>query len=371
MFVLNSNNIYQTFAPLHWVLKIFGLAAYQLELNNSRVLKISTNKMYIIIYCTFYISLLTIDLYWGEQEPDAEESLLIRHGWHKLYLIEMICLTIITIVNYKHQDTTIKCLELINEIDKMEEFSWNQSLNHSHQRMICVLFIVGIVFYCFIILTISFIILDLDERDYIHLLSMASNILCSQMIAIIGYQFIFFSGCLKSRFEVLLRNIEENCSFLRRKEILSDMELLKALQFINNIYVCHTSLNKILKNINSLYSFQVSLLKFHKIYIINLRHFPLKILVTIFAAIVSNVVTAFSLIRLFLTSDLDYDKLSIAIISNVWNVAVTLPVIISFYLSSDINGKNIKVMEIVSINMLNCRNPIIMRKVKHSFVFSE
>lgn len=86
-------------------------------------------------------------------------------------------------------------------------------------------------------------------------------------------------------------------------------------------------------------------------------------LVTIFAAIVSNVVTSFSLIRLFLTSDLDYDKLSIAIINNAWNVAMTLPVIISFYLSSDINSKSIKVMEIVSQKMLDCKNPIIMKKV--------
>lgn len=86
--------------------------------------------------------------------------------------------------------------------------------------------------------------------------------------------------------------------------------------------------------------------------------------VTIFAALVSNVVTSFSLIRLFLTSDQDFDPVSVAISNNAWNVACTLPVIISLYFSSDINDNNIKVMKIVSMKMLDCENPIIMKKVK-------
>lgn len=261
MFDINSNNIYQTFAPLHCVLKVFGLATYQLDLDN-RVLKVSKNKIYITICCIFYIFLLSINVYWGEQEPDAEESLLIKHGWHKMYLIEMICLIVITIVNYNRQDTTIKCLELFHEFDQTKEsFAWKHSLNHSKERRVCILFIVGFIIYWIIVLSISVTILDPDERDFVHLMSLASYLLCSQMTVIIGYQFIFFCGCLKSRFEILLRNIEDNFSFLSQNEILSNMELLKTLHLINNIYVCHTTLNKILKNINSLYSFQVSLWK--------------------------------------------------------------------------------------------------------------
>lgn len=261
MFDISSNNVYQTFAPLHCVLKVFGLATYQLDLNNC-VLKVSRNKIYITICLIFYISLFSINVFWGEQEPDAEESLLIKHGWHKMFLIEMFCLIVITIVNYNRQDTTIKCLELMNEFDQTKEcFAWKHKLNHSKDFRVCFVFIVGFFIIWIIVLLISVSILDPDERDFVHLISLGSYVLCSQMTVIIGYQFIFFCGCLKSRFEILLRNIEDHFSFLSQKEILSNMELLKTLHLINKIYVCHTTLNKILKNINSLYSFQVSLWK--------------------------------------------------------------------------------------------------------------
>lgn len=225
MIDLNSNNIYQTFAPLHFVLKIFGLAAYQLDLNKSRAIKISKNRIYIFICCLFYIGLLIFNLYWGEQEPDAEVSLLIRHGWHKLRLIQIMCMTIITIINYKNQDITIKCLELINTFDKMKTFSINHSSNHSKHRKICMFVIVGYVIYWSIICPTTVLLYNTDELDYIHFISFASYILCSQMAAIIGYQFIFFTGCLKNRFEVLLKNIEENFCFVSRKEMLLNTEL--------------------------------------------------------------------------------------------------------------------------------------------------
>lgn len=77
-----------------------------------------------------------------------------------------------------------------------------------------------------------------------------------------------------------------------------------------------------------------------------------------------NVVTSFSLIRFLLSSDPNYDTIAIAIINNAWNIAVTLPVIISLYISSAINDNNIKVTEVVSMKMLDCKNPIIMKKVK-------
>ena len=97
-YFLNSKNIFETFAPFYYVLKLFGFASFNLQGKFSAK---KLNAIYIVLSFVWYLLLFLINLYWGHQEPEAEKSLLTKHRWHKLHLFEMGFLASVVIWNYK------------------------------------------------------------------------------------------------------------------------------------------------------------------------------------------------------------------------------------------------------------------------------
>lgn len=77
---------------------------------------------------------------WGQQEPEAETSLLIRHGWHKLYLFQMAILACVTILNFTKRLAIVECLRLMDQFDLVEVTSdYTQLFTHDSISLLSLL----------------------------------------------------------------------------------------------------------------------------------------------------------------------------------------------------------------------------------------
>ena len=67
-----------------------------------------------------YLYMLVMNIIWGQQEPEVEKSLLIKHGWHKLYLFEMLLLPVVVVWNVSCRGSIVGCLRLMDQFDLIE-----------------------------------------------------------------------------------------------------------------------------------------------------------------------------------------------------------------------------------------------------------
>lgn len=58
----------------------------------------------------------------------------------------------------------------------------------------------------------------------------------------------------------------------------------------------------------------------------------------LFTAIASNVITVFTLFRLFVEEERTFDTLFVAFSNLVWDTTATLPILIAIYISARINN---------------------------------
>lgn len=117
----HSTNIYETFQPLCIVLRVFGFmpftASRRTEKGPSTTL---FDGLLLGFWVSSYLFLFTINTLWGQLEPEAESSFLIKHGWHKLYLLEMLVLEFVVLLNYANRCTIVECLRLMDQFDLVE-----------------------------------------------------------------------------------------------------------------------------------------------------------------------------------------------------------------------------------------------------------
>lgn len=116
-----SENVYETFQPLCVVLRVFGFMPFTVS---RRIEKGPSATLFDGLLLGFrvssYLFLFTMNTLWGQLEPEAESSLLIRHGWHKLYLLEMLVLAFVVLLNYANRRTIVECLRLMDQFDLVE-----------------------------------------------------------------------------------------------------------------------------------------------------------------------------------------------------------------------------------------------------------
>lgn len=117
-----STNIYETFYPLNMVLKFFGLIPFTLRRRQSskRPLMTLVDGFLLCFWASLYFFLFAINLMWGQQEPESEKSLLIKHGWHKLYLFQMLLLPCVIVLNFTNKLSIVECLRLMDKFDLVE-----------------------------------------------------------------------------------------------------------------------------------------------------------------------------------------------------------------------------------------------------------
>ena len=120
-FFTGSTNIYETFYPLNMVLKFFGFIPFTICRHSSkRPLMTFFQGFLLSFWVLLYLFFFTINLFWGQQEPEYETSLLMKHGWHKLYLFQTLMLACLVIFNLTKRLSIIECLRLIDQFDLAE-----------------------------------------------------------------------------------------------------------------------------------------------------------------------------------------------------------------------------------------------------------
>lgn len=247
-YFLNSKNIYETFTPFYYVLKLFGFASFNLQ---GKFTAKKLNAIYIILSFLFYTSWFIVILQLGHQEPEAEKSLLIKHGWHKLHVFEFGVLSSVVIWNYKKRIEIERCLNLINHFDILveKEFHWNKDIYHQRQRSTVVGYLIATAIFCVFKFYLSFELLCPDQRDFLHLVSHLSYVIGTELTALLSFQFIFIIYFVNIRLKVFLSKFEENFQNYIPNELDISFEHLVQLYSI---------LNSTIKNINSSYLIQVS-----------------------------------------------------------------------------------------------------------------
>lgn len=245
----SSSNIYQTFKPFYWILKVFGFASYRLDERNQVLNVRLCDKMYTFMWIVIYLFFVALNSYWGEQEP-AEDSILVRHGWHKLYIFETTFVAFAIFCNFINFKITNVILQTLNEFDIMTnmEFNWNFKLNHTKQRSLVIYFTIGCIFMAIVKIPLSIGIAD--ELTYFSITIIFFYHLSIEMIALITWQLVFFSYHVQSRYEIIVENFMK----LNLKAYKSKYEIM---MLIEKYCHYHTQLVKTIKNINSIHSVQV------------------------------------------------------------------------------------------------------------------
>lgn len=116
--LFSSSTIHETFAPFRISLCSCGFWYNGVITKNKHNALVESTKILLsMFYSLFFVALFILNVRWGEQEPATIDSFLIKHGWHKLYLIELLFLPIIIWSNFYHRREICECLQLIARYD--------------------------------------------------------------------------------------------------------------------------------------------------------------------------------------------------------------------------------------------------------------
>lgn len=108
-------NVFETFLPLHGLLTLVGFAPFRVDAKDGNVH--NRNVYYTILAVLLYSTALLVVCILGQQQPDAEESLLIRYGSHALCLQYVSILIFVAVFNYVKRQTIANCLLVMHHFD--------------------------------------------------------------------------------------------------------------------------------------------------------------------------------------------------------------------------------------------------------------
>lgn len=126
-----SFTILETFLTFHKVLNCIGFVPFEVNVNvKDKNIVIHERLVY---YPAFFLSLYSAALLaiciLGQQEPDAEESLLVRYGKYMLYMIYMAIVIFVVLFNYLKRHKIANCLLVMHHFDCMIEVCWTNEIN--------------------------------------------------------------------------------------------------------------------------------------------------------------------------------------------------------------------------------------------------
>lgn len=111
-----SSNIYETFSPFSQVLRCCGFwynGSRSKQTATRSAIKVLLSVMYSLMFCWFcYRNIVS-----GPQEPQEMSSLLMKHGFHKLYSMELFFLPSFIWSNFYYRKELDECLQLLNRFD--------------------------------------------------------------------------------------------------------------------------------------------------------------------------------------------------------------------------------------------------------------
>ena len=243
-----STSILESFSPYCFILKIFGFFPFNID-KNYKVHVIQWHKILMITYMGLYFCLFIFNVIIGEQEPESEESLLLKHGRHKSYLFELAFLTSVPLFNYFMRDDFAECLKLFNEFDSItsKNSDFTLKLNHNKHRAIVIYFIIASIIWSLLKTNFSIIVLDVKQKDFIHLFSLGCYILSRNMIAFLSGLFTFVCYSLKTRYDILNEYFLINFDTVNYE---TNLEVSTLCDMIDIFELCHSYLTSSIKTIN-------------------------------------------------------------------------------------------------------------------------
>lgn len=263
-YFIRSTNIYESFLPFSNVLWLFGFMSLTPRRQAETTMITTLLDRFLIGFWVFlYVLQIALISLWGQQEPETEKSLLIKHGWHKLYIFELFFLVWAIRLNFIHRfSINEECLRLIDQFDlvevKREEcqltnlltFSYPQTfqskVNHSRHRSI----VVGLLFISLLFSSMSvvasYFILEPDQREPVHVMSIVCYALGTALMALVAYQFVFFIFSIQQRLVVFTENL------------LTAFPSHSSEKLVDNFSQQYSILSSAMRKINDTLSIQVS-----------------------------------------------------------------------------------------------------------------
>lgn len=250
-----STCIRESISPYCFILKLFGFFPFQIDKYYKVHVK-QWHKMLMITYVGLYFCLFSINVIFGEHEPEAEASLLLKHGSHKSYLFELSFLTGVPLFNYFMRDNFAKCLKLFNKFDSitLKDSNFPLKLNHNKHKTIVIYFIIASIIWSLLKINCSIIALDAKQKDFIHLFCLGCYILCRDMTAFLSGLFTFVCYSLKTRYDILNEYFQINFEV---QNFETDLDVSTLCEMIDSFELCHSYLTSCIKVINRTHSLLV------------------------------------------------------------------------------------------------------------------
>lgn len=114
-----SSTIYETFFPFNAALCFCGFW-YNGNNAKSKCASLESFKILLsVLYSLLFVALFLMNVLWGVQMSAPSDGFLLKHGWNKLALMELLYLPIIIWSNYHHRRELDECLQLFDQYDVM------------------------------------------------------------------------------------------------------------------------------------------------------------------------------------------------------------------------------------------------------------
>ena len=118
MKLFQSSNIYETFVPFYFLLKLFGIIPFQLNSMSRKVEMKIVDILWTFMYWIILIILISWNIMYGAREP-GEASIIVQNGWHYLLIIQITSNFYIQFMNFLRRKDYENFLKYIHEYDQM------------------------------------------------------------------------------------------------------------------------------------------------------------------------------------------------------------------------------------------------------------
>lgn len=200
--MMGAMNIYQTFEPFYYVLKIFGFTPYSFKgpISHGKLETRPYNYAYMALWFCSLIILLTLNI-WVEDNEYSDYIILVK-GW-RLGLIGYIFSAIICFV-YRliKREYLVQFLDLLNEFDHKTKFFHTAMDLRAHKMFAfkVLVFSFSLNTFLTIVTDIGFVLYDKINPDHFMIFSYWFSEL---FIAINFYHLTFAALAVKARFAYL------------------------------------------------------------------------------------------------------------------------------------------------------------------------
>lgn len=109
----DKSSIYETFFQFSKVLSVFGILPFRVDGEDICARSVYYPTFFAMIYSVMFLILCFL----GQQEPDAEESLLISYGNYTVYLFSLFFEVLFIIFNYLNRKKIASCLVIMHHFD--------------------------------------------------------------------------------------------------------------------------------------------------------------------------------------------------------------------------------------------------------------